>query len=429
MKLLQFIIIAASIIIAIVALLIFGGILPGFRLGQGGQSGEISFWGTLPEKNLSPVLEDFRQRFQNIKVDYRRIDSKNYIDELVKALAAGQGPDVFMLEQDQIIKQRDLVFVLDAKTYPLRAFRDNFADISELYARPEGITGLPFYIDPLVLFWNRDLFRNAGLTLPPKFWDEFLQDAAELTVKDGSRLIQSGAALGEFSNISRAKDILALLILQTGNKIVDPQTLRPVFTERTGALSPAEEALIFFASFSDPVKNNYSWSRARSEALEAFGAGGLAMYIGYASEIERILDLNPHLNFDVSRIPQIRGEKLQATYGRSAALTLSKQSANKAAALTFMYELTGLDSQNLLSQNSFLAPSLRSALAEKQENPVLDIFYKSAVQSLGWLDPDPAETKNIWKEMVESFNAGAKNANQAVTDAQRKFETLVPRQN
>lgn len=409
-------------------MLIFSGILPGFGPNAPGQTGEISFWGTLPSENLSPVLNDFSQRFKNIKVDYREIDPKIYIEELISALASGLGPDVFLLPQDQIIKQKDLVFALDSTTYPLRVFRDNFADLANLYARPEGIVGLPFYIDPLVLYWNRDLFRNAGLVLPPRFWDEFSESAKNLTIRDGQKITQSGAAMGEFSNISQAKDILALLILQTGNKITNPETLRSVFAERAAeALSPAETALLFFVSFSDPIKETYSWNKAQGEAIEAFGGGRLAMYIGYASEIEQILALNPHLDFDASEVPQIRGGKLSASYGRSSALAISRQSANKTTAFTFIYELTGLNAQNLLAKNSFLAPALRSALAEKQENPILDVFYKSAVKSLGWLDPDPVQTKNIWREMTSSVVSGIKRINQAVTEAQRKFETLMPR--
>ena len=381
-----------SVILAVIALLIFSGIIPGFGPETGSQSGQISFWGTIPQSAINPVLSDFVQRFRNIKVDYREVDSKTYSDELVRALASGAGPDVFVLHQDQILKQKGLLYFLDSKTYPVRAFRDNFADISELYIRPEGVAALPIQIDPLVLYWNRDIFRNAGLALPPKTWDEFSSAAKTLTIKNGQKISQAGAAMGEFTNIKNAKDILALFMIQTGNKIIDPETLKPIFAEKSGALSPAEETLLFFTSFSNPLKENYSWNRAQTDSLEAFGAGRLAMYIGYASDAEKISALNPHLNFDIKEVPQIKGGKLNATYGRSLALAISKQSKNKATALTFIYEMTGAQLQSILAKNSFLAPSARGLLAQAQENPVFEVFYKSAVKSLGWLDPEPAQT-------------------------------------
>ena len=428
MNKLQIIILTASVILAVLALLIFSGFLPGFRNEAPGEAGQIIFWGALPKTSLTPVLNDFSQRFRNIRVEYREIPAQNYADTLVSALASGTGPDVFILPQDQILKQKDLLYPLDSKTYPPRVFRDSFADIGELYARPEGIAGLPLAIDPMVLYWNRDLFRNAGIAQPPSTWDEFLDTAKKLTIKNGARITQSGAAMGEFSNAKNAKDILSLLMLQTGNKIVDPQTLKTVFANKSASetLSAAESALLFFISFSDPIKENYSWNRTIPDSLEAFGAGRLAMYIGYASDLDKILALNPHLNFDIREVPQISGGSLSATYGQSLALAVSRQSANKATALTFIYDMTGLQSQNLLGQNSFSAPALRVALNQAQENPVLAVFYKSAVKSLGWLDPSPSETLAIWKEMSESVLSGAKRINQAVSDAQRKFEAIIP---
>lgn len=429
MNKLQIIIITGSIILAVIALLIFSGIIPGFGPQGQDQAGQISFWGTIPKNAMGPVLSDFAQRFRNINVDYRELDPKNYTDTLVQALASGSGPDVFILHQDQILKQKGLLYFLDSKTYPVRVFRDNFADVSELYVRPEGVAALPVQIDPMVLYWNRDLFRNAGLVLPPKTWDEFSSTAKTLTAKNGQKITQAGAAMGEFSNIKNAKDLLALLMLQTGNKIVDPETLKPVFAERAEVLSPAEEAILFFTSFSNPLKENYSWNRAQPESLEAFGAGRLAMHIGYSSDIEKISALNPHLNFDITVVPQIKGGKLNATYGRVLALAVSKQSQNKTTALTFIYEMTGAQSQGLLAKNSFLAPSSRALLAQTQGNPTTGIFYQSAIKSLGWLDPESEQTFSIWKEMVESVVSGAKKINQAAFEAQVKFETLIPREN
>ena len=429
MNALQISVIAAAVVLAVTALLIFAGILPGFRPTSPDESGEISFWGTLPAESVRLLISDFGQRFKSIKVNYREVPEDAYMAELLNALASGTGPDVFILPQEQILKHKDKIYALDSSAYPVRAFKDNFFASSEIFIRPEGIIGLPFQIDPLVLYWNRDLFRNAGLAKTPSTWDEFSETSNKLKTVQGQKIITAGSALGEFSNNQNAKDILALLILQTGNKIVDPETLKPVFGERGAVLSPAEEALLFFMSFSDPRKETYTWSKSQPEALEAFASGRLAMHIGYATEIEKILALNPHLNFDVSEAPQINGSKTQGTFGRTSALVVAKQSQNRAAALTFIYDLTSPGEQNILAQNSYSAPALRSVFAAAQKDPVLEVFYKSAVKSLSWLDPDPEQTKAVWKEMTESALSGAKRINQAVSDAQRKFEALIPREN
>lgn len=425
---LQIIAISVAILLAVAALLIFSGILPGFRPTSPSESGEISFWGAMPKELANLLVSDFNKRFKNIKVNYRELKSDTYIIELVNALASGAGPDVFILPQEQILKQKDKIFILDSTTYPLRAYRDSFLDLAEIYVMPEGIVGLPIEIDPLVLYWNRDLFRNSGLAKPPSDWNEFSEAARALKTVEGQKIITAGAALGEFSNIKNAKDILALLMLQNGNKIVDPETLKPVFGERGQVLSPGEEALLFFISFSDPKKETYTWSKSQPEALSAFASGRLAMYLGFASDIESILALNPHLNFDVSEVPQISG-RTKATIAQSSALAVLKQSKNIPTALTFIYDLTGFNGQDILAKNSFKAPAIRSMFVKSQKDPVAEIFYQSAVRSLAWLDLDPEETRAIWQEMAESVLSGSKRINQAVMDAQRKFEALTPKTN
>ena len=265
---LQIIIVAASIILAVLALLIFAGILPGFKTAPPGKAGEVNFWGTIPQEVLNPALADFSQRHQSLKVNYRQFKEKTYIGELVDALAAGKGPDVFILPQEQIVKQKDKMRAIDPQIYPLRTFRDNFLDLAEIYVSAGAILGLPLQVDPLVLYWNRDLLANAGLARMPAFWDEFPDAVQKLKIVDGQKIKQAGLAMGEFGNIENAKDILAMLMLQTGNKITDPETLKPVFSERgNGPLSPAEEALLFFAGFADPRKDTFSWSLAMPEAL------------------------------------------------------------------------------------------------------------------------------------------------------------------
>lgn len=426
----QTIIIVVSIILAVLALLIFSGILPGFRTAPQGEAGEINFWGAIPQAALAPALADFSRRYQDIKINYRELEEKTYINELVDAMAAGKGPDVFILPQDQIIKQKDKILALDSQTYPLRTFRDNFLDLAEIYISGGTILGLPLQVDPLVLYWNRDLFGNAGLVRTPAFWDEFPDAVQKLKITDGQKIKQAGAAMGEFGNIENAKDILAMLMLQTGNKITDPETLKPVFAERgDNPLSPIEEALLFFTGFADPRKSAYSWSPAMPEALEAFSSGSLAMYIGYASDLEKILAKNPHLNFNLREVPQIRGGRIQATFAYSWALAISRQSRNAAAAITLMFDLSGYDQQKLLAQNSFKPPVLRSLLAEKPKEPALEIFYQAAIRSRAWLDPDPAATRQIWKDAAKSVLSGAKNLNEAANDAARKFGALMPQTN
>ncbi len=52
--------------------------------------------------------------------------------------------------------------------------------------------GIPTAVRTLALFYNKDLFRQAGIAGPPKTWSEFLEAAKRLTVKQGNRFTQIG---------------------------------------------------------------------------------------------------------------------------------------------------------------------------------------------------------------------------------------------
>ena len=40
---------------------------------------------------------------------------------------------------------------------------------------------MPFVTRPFVMAYNKEMFANAGITQPPKSWDELAADAKKLT--------------------------------------------------------------------------------------------------------------------------------------------------------------------------------------------------------------------------------------------------------
>lgn len=125
------------------------------------------------------------------------------------------------------------------------------------------------------------------------------------------------------------------------------------------------------------------------DSLDAFVQGRLSMYFGRASEYQEITSKNPHLNFDVIEVPQIRGAKLKRTNAQFYSLVISKTSPNKTTAFEFIKYMTSSAAQNLLVEDSFMLSPLRSLLAESPDNPILEAMYKATIRAVSWLDPDP----------------------------------------
>jgi ABC-type glycerol-3-phosphate transport system substrate-binding protein len=418
--------IAVAMAFTLVGVLMLAGVIPGLKGGGRGEEVELTFWGTIPAEKLNFLLSEFNGENQgDFSLKYIEKNSAAYESELIDALAAGRGPDIWLLSQDLIFKYSDKVFILPFESFSQRLFKNTFIEEGELYMSQDGIISFPLIVDPMILYWNRDFFSASGISSPPRFWDEFLAYSQSLTRKEGGNIIQSGAAFGEFKNIDYAKDILSFLILQAGNPIVDSKSAKTVLTESFGAsVNPAESALRFFADFSDPSKVSYSWNRSLPSSKNAFIAGILAMYFGYAGEYDNIQEKNPHLNFDISEVPQIREGISKATFGRMQALAVSKSSVNLKKAFGAVFKLIDKKWAGKFAETLYLPPVRRDLLAQNVQDPALAVFYKAAIQSKAWLDPEPQKTYKIFEDAVEAVITGKKKISDAVKDANKKLDDL-----
>lgn len=431
MSKLQIIIIIVFVLAALIAVLIFSGILPGFGGGGGGgKVPDVSLWGTFPEAKIRNVISEFNKNNKDyFQIKYFEKKPAQYESEIINALASGAGPDIWILTQDLVLRNKDKVFTLPLEYYKERDFRDNFIDSSELFinSRDKTIIGLPLAVDPIVLYWNRDLFAAAGISQPPRYWDEFLIDVENLAQKDGAgNIVQAGVALGEFYNVKNAKEILSMLILQTGNPIIKSDTLQVLFGERGDSLiSPTENTVRFFTEFSNPSKSSYTWNRALPESDKMFVAGSLAMYFGFASEVENIKQKNPHLNFDIAEVPQIRDSKSKACFGKIYSLVVSKNSRQTQEAVGVILALTNKDFSKGFSEVTGLGSPRRDILAEKKSDPVLSVVYKSTLIAKAWLEPNPEKVSEIFKNMVESVVTGRLRISEAVRNTQTQLGQLI----
>ncbi|MCF7835685.1 MAG: extracellular solute-binding protein [Candidatus Marinimicrobia bacterium] len=420
----QIIFTGAILGLIILALLVFAGIIPGFSSIRGFNPAKLTLWGFWPKGDFTEVVGILNEENEKIfTLDYVEKNLETYDNELLDALASGVGPDMFMLTQDMILKYRSKSFVVPFDMFSERSFRDTFIDVSDIFlwkveGTDNGIVAVPFAIDPIVMYFNKDILNSAGIVNPPKYWDDFQTQSISLTKKDTSgNISQSGSALGEYSNINNAKDIFSMLVLQSGSKIVDPLNLDLLFGDKGSmVVEPVNSAVSFYSSFSNPSKVSYSWNKALHNSRDFFSGGKLAFYFGYASEYGSIISQNPHLNFDVTTVPQVRGSSFNATFGKTYAGAVSKSSPNIGPAISATFGFTGDEVLKQLNQRLFLPPIKRGLISEGAKDPVMSVFYKAAVQSRSWLEPSFGSVANLFQAMIEDTAYGRKNIHQAIID-------------
>jgi ABC-type glycerol-3-phosphate transport system substrate-binding protein len=425
----QLTLIGVFIFALILGVLVFGGILPGFRAPAGGTGGSVTLWGTLPESAVNLTLSQFKKDHEaEFTLNYVAKDARSFESDFVEALASGNGPDLVLMPNELVNKHANKLLFIPFSSYSATDFQNNFVDQGRLYTTSEGAWALPVLVDPLVMYVNRDLLISGRVAQVPKTWTELQTAVKSLSVADNqSTLSQSAIALGTFKNITHAKDILTLLILQAGNPIVTVgnQGYESTLKDSLGNVtSPAVEAIDFFGRFVDPTSAVYSWNTAQPEARSAFTRGTLAFYLGYASELPRLKQQNPQLNIDVALVPQLAGRR-QLTLGQLSGLSLVKSSQNVKTAYQVMTLLAGPQGEQALSQAAGLPAARRDLLKPVASDAAQTVFNEAAILAQGWLDPDPTATEAIFRTMVEAIQVRGITPNQAVTEADNQLDLLL----
>ena len=417
----------AFIVIGVGVFAVFGG------LGGGGGVGAVTVWGTLPAAQMETLLITLRATDKTLQdVTYIEKSPESYNQELVSAMAAGTGPDLFFVEHDDLTAFADKILTIPYSMVSQRTFSATFVDEARLFAGSEGALALPFSIDPLVMYWNRDLFASAGVPSAPQYWNDFLTLAPRLTAYDtASAVSRSAAALGEWQNIANAKAILSALFLQAGVPVVSvgetgPYSSLGILPE--GAVeAPAQSALRFYTEFANPSKSVYSWNRSLPEAQTAFAAGDVGVYFGFASEYETLRARNPNLNMGVEIVPQIQGGNASMTYGKLTGVSVSRTARNPQGAAAVAQRFVGGEVAGYVVQYMGLLPARRDLSLGTESSAVSSVLAQSVLIARGWLDPNPAETDIIFRTMVESVSSGRSTPAEAVDDASRLLDQLLRR--
>jgi ABC-type glycerol-3-phosphate transport system substrate-binding protein len=424
----QIVVMAVFIILAIAGMLIFAGV-GGF--GNNKQDiGKVEIWGTVPQETMNKLITQLNSNNGRFSaVTYTQKNKETYQEEFIEALAAGSGPDLLLLANDGIVRNQAKIIKIPYDTISERDFKNTFIEEGEIYLTDGGVLGLPFTIDPMVMYWNRDIFQSVGIAKPPEFWDELFTLSPKVTQRDtASNIIRSFTALGEFTNVENAKEILSVFIIQSGNKIVVPTAngLKSIINEKLDFVTPpAEAAVRFYTEFSNPIKSVYSWNKSLPNSKQLFTAGDLAIYFGFASEFETIVKSNPNLNFNISPLPQLRDANTKITYGRMSAFTIPINSKNQTGALAVGLALTNIESIMQSSLDFNLPPVRRDILVNKPTDAINSVFYDSALMSKSWLDPDSEKTNDIFRNLIESVTSGRARLGDAVNIADKELDLLL----
>ncbi len=393
--------------------------------------GKVVIWGSFPIETVSTPLGILGQGKNDYKdVTYQSLPADTLISSLVAAIAEGRGPDLVLFPADDLVAKGDTLATIPYSALSRRAFQDTFIKAGEVFLTADGMKAIPFTVDPLVMYWNRSLFSKAGIAVAPKYWDEVATLSPKLTQTDANgTLTLSTTALGTWDNVTHAKAILVSLMHQLGTPIVTSSGTTYTSVLRSGAESgpgPASSALRFYTDFADPAKPNYSWNRSQQSSHDAFIAGTLGLYFGYASELGALREANPNLDFDVASLPQVRGGSLEfgGSFGELTGLAIPRGAKNPNGALVVAQALSGAVAQQSLFSTLQMQTVRRDGGGENASDPYAVVFRNATLSAFAFLDPSPEASEAIFKRMVESISSGKSQVSDAVQSADADLQAL-----
>jgi len=410
----------------------------------------LNYWRVFDEPgDFTDISAKFKQRHPNVTVVVKKLRFEEYEDEVVRALASGEGPDIVSVQASWLRQYQNLLTgmpesvtlptaFIDGKNIQIklstermpsaRDVKNRFVDVVSDDVVIDGtIYGLPLSIDTLVLFYNRTLFNQANIPTPPRTWNDFKEEVKLLTIQDrNGEIVQSGAAFGGSGNINRAPDILSLLMIQNGTTMTNDKNTEVMFNQAAGrtrdAPVPGQDALRFYTDFASPAKEVYTWNESMPESLNAFASNRTAMFLGYSYHLPLIRSLAPGMDLGVSPAPQISETGAQVNFANYWVEGVTKQSGHQDEAWAFVNFMTEQERVTSFLENARKPTALRALIANQREDAELAPFANQLLTATSWYrGKNAGAMESALRAMIRRVTSGELTAEQAVEEAVKQI--------
>lgn len=323
-------------------------------------------WGSADEIKAGKVLlSAFHRANPTITVSQQVADWNTYWTKLPTQLAAGDAPDVFLLDPgyyqvhyagtgkllslDSLIKQ-DHINMGQYWSQELPTFRYQ----GHYYELPRDIS-------LNTLLWNKTEFAKAGLKTAPTSWQELLHDAQLLTLdSSGHNATQPGFnpnaivqwGYGSYEYLDGIDE--PLMTEMGGHLWSQPETTGHV---RCTIDSPAgRKAIQFLVN----LISQYHVSPTPTQLghyQNIFASGKVAMYIDGTFDLPAYYPIT-NFKWDMAPFPSWNGREVSMSQGVGNAI--NADAANKTAAWDLVKWLGTTPGQRVMSSNGINIPSIRS---------------------------------------------------------------------
>ncbi len=419
--------------VVLVFALIFLGVIPGLKNNDpqtSTPSGTISMWVVGDRKNAyETAINRFRPLYPNIEISVRTFpDESSYSRTLLDALASGQGPDIFMVDNASVLGNAGKIEPLPKQRFPLTQMQSFFPRVVEkdFVSRDGSVFALPLSVDTLVMIYNKDIFDGKGIAKIPETWEEFKAIVPKLTsIEDTKKIrVAAGAIGGSERNVDKASDLIQLLMMQSGAQMIRTSPIGASFSQGL-------DAVRFYTGFANPRGDAYTWNAAMPPSLDAFAEGSAAVIFNYKNAIETVKNKNQWINVGIAPVPYPEQASCEneydckVSYARYFGYTVSKQSSFKGPSWDFILLMTTqTDVAESYMRATGKVPALRFLIGQVSNDPEFAALAKQALIARSWQQPDREAVSRAFSVMVDAVLDGRSSIDVALKQAEDTVNQL-----
>ncbi|UPK76271.1 extracellular solute-binding protein [Nocardioidaceae bacterium SCSIO 66511] len=373
--------------------------------GGGGDSGDgttISFLVPQYSDNTKPLWEEIIKGFEadnpDISVDLE-MQSWDNINDVVrtKLQSPDTTPDILNIDAYASFANDDLLYkaedVLSSETVDdiEPAFAENASLDGTMY-------GMPLFASTRALFYNKDLFKQAGIKTPPKTWDELLTDAEKLSKLDGV-VGGYGMPLGN----EEAQAETSIWTFGAGGSWGDTDELTIDTDENLAGVEQMQKMIDAGATQDDPGATD------RTPMLNVFMQGKIAMAEGLPPIVGQIEADYPDLNYGIAPIPTESGDSVTLGVADHLMAFDKGDSAKQDAIRSFLdYFYSAKVYANFVKTEGFI-PITKSAGKELSDDPAIKPFLATLSDAKFYPSNNPAwpAAQGAMQQQIGTIGQGA----------------------
>lgn len=342
---------------------------------------EIDYWQYSYKARIDAMdrlIEAFEEENPDITVNHSNFPYAQYRTKVAAAVAAGEGPDVVQLYYGWLhdYMAAEILQPLSHQTFPHSEIENEFFPMVGNMKSGDNYYALPTAVRSLALFWNKKLFREAGLDpdQPPTTLDELVEMARRLTKRDpAGNITQVGITMGPINqdhNWWRE-----VLVRQFGGAPYNADNSRVTYNDDAG-----RAAFKYYSDFATRHKTSVVDFMDKGEI--AFKAGRAAIHIDGSfvlGFLKRTRGDRPNrLDWGVTELPTHNSIKANFSSYWVNGITTKAVGEKRLAAEKFLKFITSARAMQYWLDNVGELPA-RKAVAynpENQDHPDFGAFIK-----------------------------------------------------